>query len=387
MLAERGHSVTWWTSNFFHTTKEFRCNGQKDYHLNANLRIIVVDTAKYIKNIGVARIRSQYLYARRFFRLAKTLPRPDIILASVPPLYSVMLSIKFAESCGARVIADVQDLWPDGYDIILPRTLKPFTNHLFFPVTAMALSVYRNAHGIMSMSETFLNRALKAVPLSEKKPKFVLYLGMDLDYFDSTAEDAEGVEGVVRHNEGSLVAIYAGMIGGASDIYTILGAAQKLKGSQADVKFVISGAGPLLGDIEQRCQTARMDNVFITGFLDYPRLKYLLMRSSAGLVAYGRGVKSSFPNKPYDYMAAGLPLVNSIEGEFEEIVKREGLGLQYEAGNPSSLAEALTYLYENQPARKEMGQKARRLVEQNFDRKTIYPRIVDFMEEVLSVGV
>ena len=77
-----------------------------------------------------------------------------------------------------------------------------------------------------------------------------------------------------------------------------------------------------------------------------------------------------------------MPIINSVKGELEDLVKIENIGLLYEAGNAGSLAKAIVELYNNPQERLVMGQRAWRLAEERFDMNKEYPRFERFLIEL-----
>ena len=124
MLAEKGHRVTWWSSNFCHTTKNFRNQGQASLELNHNLRIILLKTPRYTKNISLRRIWNHYLYARELeAQSGKIGEPPDVVLASTPPLQAANTAMILARKYGAKSIIDVKDVWPEAFEVAFQRGL------------------------------------------------------------------------------------------------------------------------------------------------------------------------------------------------------------------------------------------------------------------------
>ena len=81
-------------------------------------------------------------------------------------------------------------------------------------------------------------------------------------------------------------------------------------------------------------------------------------------------------------MAAGLPLLSSLRGELEDLIRIEQIGLQYQAGKANSLVEQIRWLVTHPAEREDMGLRARRLFEERFSAEVIYPRLVEHLEKV-----
>jgi glycosyltransferase involved in cell wall biosynthesis len=102
-----------------------------------------------------------------------------------------------------------------------------------------------------------------------------------------------------------------------------------------------------------------------------------------GLAPYVEGAGQSLPNKPFEYMAAGLPIISSLPGELEALLRQEGIGLQYKAGDVESLVGAIKFLVEHPDERRRMAIRSRMLFEKRFAADIIYSRYVEHLEQVV----
>lgn len=90
----------------------------------------------------------------------------------------------------------------------------------------------------------------------------------------------------------------------------------------------------------------------------------------------------SMPNKPYEYMAAGLPLLSSLPGELERLVAAEGIGLHYESSSAPQLAERVAWLADHPEERARMAGSSRMLFEARFRSDRVYPDLVRHIEAI-----
>jgi len=384
MLADKGHRVIWWSSNFCHTTKSLRSQAQTSIRVNDNWRIILLETPKYGKNISLRRIWSHYIYARALkTEGGKCTEAPDILLASSVPLSVASTASALAKRFGAKFIIDVQDLWPESFELILPARLRWLARILLSPLRLFANRIYAKADGITAISLTLLQRAV-SVSKNKSKETMVLPLAVDIALFRKYESLVEEDIPIIKHNHDEFWATYAGTIGKAYDVRAILEAADVLANSQLNIRFFIAGIGPDYDKMRNYASTRKLDNVTFTGLLNYGNVVHLLNQSDIGLVTYVTGLHGGFPNKVFDYLAAGLPIVNSAEEELGNLVRAERIGLQYEAGNVESLAKAIVELYNNPGERLDMGRRARKLAEERFDMNKEYPKFEEFLRRLAS---
>jgi len=382
MLAAKGHKVTWWSSNFYHATKSFRSQEQEAIQVNKNLRIILLETPRYNKNISLRRIWSHYRYAIALKAEGiKCTEAPDIFLASSVPLSVANTASVLAKRFSAKFIIDVQDLWPESFELIFPSRLRWLAKILLSPLRLFADRIYTKADALTAISLTLLQRALSP---SKNKPKktMVLPLAVDIALFRKYESLVEEDVPFIKHSHDAFWATYAGTIGKAYDVRAILEAADRLANSQPNIRFFIAGIGPDYDKMRSYASKKKLAYVTFTGLLSYRNVVHLLNQSDVGLSTYAVGLQNAFPNKVFDYLAAGLPIANSAEGELGNLVIAERIGLQYEAGNAESLAKAIVALYNNPHERLVMGQMARRLAEERFDMNKEYPRFEGFLIEL-----
>jgi len=161
-----------------------------------------------------------------------------------------------------------------------------------------------------------------------------------------------------------------------------LQAAERLSYSHSGMRFLIAGGGPDYAKLRNYAQEKRLANVAFTGPLTYHQLTHLLAQCDIGINAISSGSTISLPNKLFDYLAAGLPIISSVKGELENLIKAEHVGLQYEAGNAESLAEAIVEPHNNTQERLAAGQRAKKLAEDKFDMNKEYPKYEEFIRDI-----
>lgn len=92
----------------------------------------------------------------------------------------------------------------------------------------------------------------------------------------------------------------------------------------------------------------------------------------------------SLPNKPFEYMAGGLPVVSSLEGELQELLETHRCGLTYRAGDVDSLVHCLKRLQDDADLRKSMSENGRDLYEKCFRSDRIYDEMTTHLETIVE---
>jgi glycosyltransferase involved in cell wall biosynthesis len=175
------------------------------------------------------------------------------------------------------------------------------------------------------------------------------------------------------------IATYVGTFSKFIDIQTILDAAEILQ-DYKDIWIFILGTG----DHGERFfeKASRLANVAMTGWLDSQDVRLILQHTTIGLVAYAKNALMSLPNKPFEYMAAGLPLLSSLNGELETIIHENRIGRTYGAGNPASLAKEIRWFFNHPTKTKEMGIRSKSLFLSQFHSDIVYSGLSDHLENI-----
>ena len=89
------------------------------------------------------------------------------------------------------------------------------------------------------------------------------------------------------------------------------------------------------------------------------------------------------PNKPFEYMAAGLPILSSCVGELEHLLSDQQIGFYYQAGDHQALRELVLRLTDQPDLRRAYARRARQAFEQQYNDLAVYGAFADYLEELL----
>jgi glycosyltransferase involved in cell wall biosynthesis len=373
LLAEAGHTVTWWTSQFTHTEKRYLTQAQiesENSRILPNGKIVATWTTSYNKHVSLRRLLNHVIWALTFFQAARrTSDTPDVIWVSSPTLTGAYFARKLAKERNARLVLDVVDLWPEAFALAIPARLKKIGGLLFNPLMRLESANFCGADALTAVSKTYLANALTR---SGTKPSFVLPYGIDLDLFPAIPEKSPS----------EIKICYAGTLGPHHDIETFIKSAKMLE-SQSKLRFFIAGDGPQRAQLETFAHSLGLSNLVFLGWLDQVALKEFLVECHIGVLAVSLGSVISTPLKTFDYLAAGLALVSSVPGELQQFIQANDLGTYYEAGNASSLADAILHLADDPKTTIRIGQQSRRVVEADFDRKKNFLELIRFFKSLV----
>lgn len=387
-LARRGHSVTWWTSSFDHFNRVQRTPGTSVIQLeSASYKLTVLSGPGYKRNISLSRLIDHAVVAARFWKVARELPRPDVILSSLPTLELCEVVRRLASRTGAPYVVDVRDLWPDIFERSMPTLLRPVSGFLLSPYRWIARSVCRDASGIVGNTKSFVDWGLNYADRVARPLDNVIPFGYPVNSSIFTTQENMKFwkdQGVGPKNE---CVTFLGALSPQFEFDSTFAAATLLAETNPRLKFVICGNGSQLESL--RLRAAGTPNVIVPGWIGEDSIRSLLRRSVIGLAPYipNFDFKMSIPNKVAEYLSAGLPILTSLEeSELARLLEKNYCGLVYPLGDGAALAKAIrAVLVPSDGLRIEMSLNATELFQRMFRADVVYGNFADHLERV-AVG-
>jgi glycosyltransferase involved in cell wall biosynthesis len=378
-LVADGHRVVFWTSTFAHWRKQHRFTANTTREIGPNFTAEFLHACAYLRNVSLARVRHNFQLARAFARRAEQITgRPDVILAEIPCLELAEAAADFAAQQKIAFICDIQDIWPDVYLTWLPRWCHATARHLLFFEYARLRRILRPARSVTAVSEAYLRWTQPWLnrPLGEHDHVYPLGYALPPEAIRHKAA-ARRAAFLAQHglDAGQLLVSFLGQFATSYDVETIVEAAHllgKIPGLPP-YQLVLAGNGDKEPALRRRADGLR--TVTFTGWLEHTDTVCLLESSHVALAAYARNAAQSLPYKPFEYMAFGLPIINSLPGELAGIITGQQLGLNYEAESPESLARAIATLLTEADQRAACAQRARLLYNETYSADAIYRRM------------
>lgn len=300
----------------------------------------------------------------------------DVLFATTTPLTAGIPGIVARWLRGKPFVFEVRDLWPE-----LPRAMGVIRN----PLVLWAMGVlewvsYRSAHRLVGLSPGIVEGiAHQGVP---RERIASVPNGCDLGIFAGDVQPWRPAQ--VRATD--LMAVFAGTHGMANGLDAVLNAAAELKRrGRDDIKLVLIGQGKLKAGLQARTAREGLNNVVFHDPVNKAKLAGLMAATDLGLQiltnvpAFYYGTS---PNKFFDYIAAGLPVLNNYPGWLAEMITKHRCGFALPPDNPVAFADALEQAAADRDALKAMGQRGRALAETQFDRIKLADRWVDWVTGV-----
>jgi glycosyltransferase involved in cell wall biosynthesis len=376
-LVARGHEVLMVCGSYSggHTGLEqpYR-NGMRHGRVDG-IDIVEFDLAYANADGFLRRVLTFSRYAVRSTWVALT-RKYDVLVATTTPLTAAVPGILARWLRGKPFVFEVRDLWPE-----LPRAMGVISN----PVVLWTMDLlewvsYRSAHRLIGLSPGIVDGITRrGVP-----PNKVTLVpnGCDLGIFGAGMEPWRPE--TVR--ESDLQVVFAGTHGVANGLDAVLDAALELKRrGRDDIKLVLVGQGKIKSGLVARARAEDLDNVVFCDPVSKLRLAGLMAASDIGLQiladvpAFYYGTS---PNKFFDYIAAGLPVLSNYPGWLADLTKQQGCGYVVPPGDPSAFADALEQAAGNPRELEQMSQRASALARERFSRAHLATQWVSVLESV-----
>ena len=375
-LSDAGYQVDLITTTFQHWEKAQRdidAIKKEDY----KFRLKFIYEPGYRKNIDPRRIRSHHIAAKNLTKLLEQDGDYDLIYCEIPPNDVALTAAEYAKKKGIPFVPDVNDLWPEAMRMVLD--IPVVSDILFYPLLRDAEKVYSLVSGIIGTSDEYPDRPLKNQKLDV--PRKTVYVGNEIAEFDKGVE-TYGPQ--IRKSEGEFWVSYAGTIGTSYDIRTmVLAGRELLDRGMEQIKIKILGGGPLKEELENLAKEKECTNVEFVGYAPYPKMAAYLAKSDILVNSFVKKAPQSIVTKIGDYLAAGKPMINTcMSPEFRRKVETDGFGINILPEDVKILTDAILDLYKDKEGCRIMGEKARKIAEEQFDRPQSYKKIIELIEEL-----
>lgn len=305
--------------------------------------------------------------------------KADIVFSfEVSPMTQVMAGISFAKRLKVPHYLYVQDLWPENV-VTVTGISSPF---VIKPIQKMVDYIYKNANEIFVTSPSFVKAICdRKVKVPTKKvhywPQYAEEFYRPIDKKRARQEaKAYGIP-----CDSCFKIAFTGNIGTAQGLQILPKTAELLRGK--NIRFVIIGEGRYLEEFNREVEKRNLNDMFLM----VPRqpaetIPTLLSACDAAFVSFADNVlwAKTIPAKLQSYMACGMPIVASAQGETERIITEAACGVCAKVGDEKALMSAIENLMSNDIS--EWGENARTYFKTHFDKQMI----MDEMDKYFEMG-
>jgi glycosyltransferase involved in cell wall biosynthesis len=367
-LIANGHSVT------------MLCAGQKDF-IDKNLERKQIDgidviyiKVPYDQKMGVfRRLLSFFNFMFRSTWIAIKEKNVGLVIATSVPLTIGFPAIVLRKMKRIPFIFEVRNLWPE-VPIQMGALKNKFAKKLAF---WMERTIYNNAVHIIALSPGILDGVIKQnIP----KSKVSMIPNMSkIDYFWSRPQDPNLITKLGLKKD-SFKVVYFGAMGLANGLDYIINAIGYLKNDE-NVEFVFLGRGATETSLQERCINLGFKNTHFLGGFPMKELSEIVNLCDVSLITYSNLpiFSTHSPNKFFDSLSAGKPIIVNSPGWTKDILEEHDCGLFVNPENPRDLIDKILFLKANPDRCSSMGKNSRNLAEIEYDKSILCPKFVNII--------
>lgn len=310
--------------------------------------------------------------------LAVTSPRPDVVFATSTPLTVGIPGWIAAAVRRAPFVFEVRDLWPEA--AIQMGAIKP-GSLLARLGGALERFLYRRSKAIVALSPGMVEGVVRT-GIAPERVRMIPNC-CDLDLFEPGDKDPEIVERFGLGNK--FVVGYAGAIAASNALEDSVPEAARvlMERGRDDIVFLIAGDGKSLPLLQEAKERDGLDSLVLVGELpkrDVPRL----LKSADVLLTLFKDVPilaTNSPNKFFDGLATGKPMIVNSPGWTRDLVESTHAGVFVPPGDGVALADAIERIADDPATARAMGAAGRALAEREFSRDDLARRVIGLLEE------
>lgn len=301
-----------------------------------------------------------------------------LVYGTSPPLPQALTGLALARLKGVPYLLEIRDLWPD-FAVALGVLREGW---LAGAARRVEAALYRAADAVLVNSPGFVDH----VRTRGATDVHVIPNGVDTNGFDPAARGTSWRDRLAGPDQ--VLFVYAGAHGKPNDLGTVLSAAALVR-DDPSIRIALVGGGREKEALVSRAHAEKIDNVIFVDPVPKPEMREVLAAADVGLAVLAPLdlFRTVYPNKVFDYMAAGRPQLLSIDGAAREVVERAGAGTFVPPGDPSALADAIRVVAHAPEARARQGAAGRDWVVRHFERSIHARQLEDLVAALTGQSV
>lgn len=340
-----GYKVDFFTSDFEHQRKRKITEVESGY-------ILLKSYFSYKNNISLKRLINHFFVA---ISLSKQLLnyKTDVIIVSYPTIWTAFVTVLYGKFQNVKIIVDVRDKWPDIF------IKSYFSKLLLWPLFLIKKFVFYNCSTLISISPGYLKWAF---PNTETLQKNILPL------------IPNSVVKYERTLNKSINLIFVGSLGETYDLDIIFLIHDELLKYGLNFNIIIAGDGPRYKELKIKSSTTK--NIKILGWLNENQLIENFKKAHFGLMLYYKNSPQGWPNKLLEYIAHGLPILNTLHGESWDLIESQNIGFNFSKNNINELVNYINQMVNNVDDYKQCSINCYSLIDDQFSNETNFKKLL-----------
>lgn len=304
----------------------------------------------------------------------------DLVFATSTPLTvgAVALFLRFYK--GWRYVFEVRDLWPE-FPIQIGAVKNPL---LIWILRKFERCIYKHSEHVIALSPGMQEGVIQAGTSPEKTSMVPNMSKPDLFYPHEKSKETIEKFGI---DTNKFNVIHFGSMGKANGLEYIINAAIILKSqNEQDVNFIFLGEGATQPKLEKMVRDNNLDNVQFLGNHKLATVVEIVNCCDASITSFMNLpiLKTNSPNKLFDSLSAGKPIIVNSAGWTKEMVEQNNCGFYVDVEKPEELAEKLVKYKDDKELLDKWGKNARELSLKVYDKSKLSAQVADILQSVYS---
>ena len=376
-LAAHGHHVTVIASPVSYITGEITQAGStREAGSEAGAGVTILRARVYSAHHKsfAHRLLAFFSFMWSSFWIGLRIKEVDLVWGTSPPIFQGVTAWILARLKRAAFLFEVRDLWPQfavAAGVLRNRSLIVASEWLERTLARQADCVVVNSPGFVEHMQSLGARRVELV-----------VNGADPAMFDPASDGGD-----LRRNLGwtdKFTVLYAGAHGLSNDLEVVLQAARLLAGTHTQI--VLVGDGKDKPALQESAAVLGLSNITFMASVPKSQMPQFLAAADACLAILKPldVYKTTYPNKVFDYLAAGRPVILAIDGVIRDVVEAAACGIFVKPGDPAPLADAIRALAADPSRARRMGARGRAYLEQHFSRDAIAQGFLEILESMMA---
>lgn len=366
-LIKNGHKVTMLTSSskFSEDIKIVEIDGievvyiKEDYDQNMSVSRRLKAFLKFMYKSSVVGMKQKDI---------------DLVIATSTPLTIGIPALILKWFKKKPFVFEVRDLWPE-----VPIQMGAIKNSWTIKTTRLLEKViYKNASRVIALSPGMQAGVVKYIP--KEKTSMIPNMAK-MDEFWPRGKNDQLMEKLGLKKD-SFKIVHFGSLGLANGAQTII-ESTKLLNNREDIEFLFVGGGSTEKDLIEEVEKSNLKNVKFLGKFPMTDVSEIVNFSDVSMISFLDIpiLYTNSPNKLFDSLSAGKPIIVNSAGWTKDIAEKYHCGFYVNPNRPEELAQKVLYLKDNPELVKEMGQNARKLAETVYDKSILCKKFVEVIEQ------
>lgn len=367
-LIKNGHKVTMITSStkFTEKIKKINVDGIEVIYLKED----------YDQNMTITRRLKAFLkFMYKSSRTGLKQKNIDLVIATSTPLTIGIPALVLKWLKKKPFVFEVRDLWPE-----VPIQMGAIKNKWMIKATrSLEKLIYKNASHVIALSPGMQDGVLKYLPLD--KTSMIPNMAKMDEFWPREKNNLLAEKLGLKKDSFRLV--HFGSLGLANGAHTIIESARLLK-DHNDIEFLFVGGGSTERDLIDEVQKHHLDNVKFLGKFPMKDVSEIVNFSDVSMISFLDLpiLYTNSPNKLFDSLSAGKPIIVNSAGWTKAIAEDYHCGYYANPKHPQELADKILFLKSNPGIAAEMGMNSRKLAETVYDKSILCKQFVEVIENV-----